>query len=106
MTAEAVIDRVTLIVSDLDRSELDYVETFGCSVERRGDTASNDIVATHSVVRVASLDRAAAALARHGAPLAGNDLMTLDGGILAALVRGPDGHRFLAEERSLLEPVP
>jgi catechol 2,3-dioxygenase-like lactoylglutathione lyase family enzyme len=70
------------------------------------DTASNDIVATHCVVRVASLDRAAAALARHGAPLAGNDLMTLDGGVRAALVRGPDGHRFLAEERSLLQPVP
>ena len=39
MTARpaAVIDRVTLIVSDLDRAEDDYVRTFGCSVEQRGD---------------------------------------------------------------------
>src|SRR5262252_3347812 len=34
---EAVIDRVTLIVSDLDRAEEDYVRTFGCQVEQRGD---------------------------------------------------------------------
>ena len=32
-----MIDRVTLIVSDLDRAEDDYVKTFGCSVEQRGD---------------------------------------------------------------------
>ena len=32
------------------------------------DTASNDIVATHCVVRVASLDPTAAALARRGTP--------------------------------------
>ena len=64
------------------------------------DTASNDIVATHSVVQVASLDATAAALARHGAPLGDDDLMTLQGGIRAALVSGPDGHRFLAEERA------
>jgi catechol 2,3-dioxygenase-like lactoylglutathione lyase family enzyme len=63
------------------------------------DTASNDIVATHSVVRVASLDATAAALARHGRPLADDDLMVLHGGVRAALVSGPDGHRFLAEEQ-------
>jgi hypothetical protein len=63
------------------------------------DIASNDIVATHSVVRVASLDTTAAALARLGAPLADDDLMILRGGIRAALVSGPDGHRFLAEEQ-------
>jgi len=34
---EAVIDRITLIVSDLDRAEDDYVRTFGCRVEQRGD---------------------------------------------------------------------
>src|SRR6516162_7419648 len=34
---EAMIDRVTLIVSDLDRAEQDYVRTFGCSVEQRSD---------------------------------------------------------------------
>lgn len=33
----AVIDRVTLIVSDLDRAEDDYVKTFGCSIEHRAD---------------------------------------------------------------------
>ena len=32
-----MIDRVTLIVSDLDRAEDDYVKTFGCRVEQRGD---------------------------------------------------------------------
>jgi catechol 2,3-dioxygenase-like lactoylglutathione lyase family enzyme len=64
------------------------------------DTASNDIVATHSVVRVASLDATAAALARCGTPLADDDLMILRGGIRAALVSGPDGHRFLAEEQA------
>jgi catechol 2,3-dioxygenase-like lactoylglutathione lyase family enzyme len=62
------------------------------------DTASNDIVATHSVVRVASLDATAAALARRGTPLADHDLMILRGGIRASLVAGPDGHRFLVEE--------
>ena len=64
------------------------------------DTASNDIVATHCVVRVASLDATAAALARRGTPLAGHDLMILRGGIRAALVTGPDGHRFLVEEQA------
>lgn len=64
------------------------------------DAASNDIAATHSVVRVASLDATAAALARCGRPLAGEDLMILQGGIRAALVSGPDGHRFLAVERA------
>ena len=64
------------------------------------DTASNDIVATHSVVRVASLDATAAALARRGTPLSGDDLMILHSGLRAALVSGPDGHRFLAEERA------
>jgi catechol 2,3-dioxygenase-like lactoylglutathione lyase family enzyme len=64
------------------------------------DTVSSDIVATHSVVRVASLDTTAAALARCGTPLSGDDLMILRGGHRAALVPGPDGHRFLAEERA------
>jgi catechol 2,3-dioxygenase-like lactoylglutathione lyase family enzyme len=63
-------------------------------------TGSNDIVATHSAVRIASLDPTAAALARRGTPLAGDDLMILRGGMRAALVSGPDGHRFLAEERA------
>jgi len=31
-----VIDRVTLIVSDLDRTEEDYIRTFGCRVGQRG----------------------------------------------------------------------
>jgi hypothetical protein len=63
------------------------------------DTASNDITATHCVVRVASLDPTAASLARLGVPLADDDLMILRGGLRAALVSGPDGHRFLAEEQ-------
>jgi catechol 2,3-dioxygenase-like lactoylglutathione lyase family enzyme len=63
-------------------------------------TASNDIVATHCVVRVASLDATAAALACRGTSLAEHDFMILYGGIRAALVPGPDGHRFLVEERA------
>jgi hypothetical protein len=30
---EVVIDRITLVVPDLDAAEDDYVRTFGCSVE-------------------------------------------------------------------------
>ncbi len=37
MRQQTVISRVTLIVSDLDRAEDDYVRTFGCGVEQRGD---------------------------------------------------------------------
>jgi len=65
-------------------------------------TASNDIVATHCAIQVPSLDPVAAALARSGQPLAGSALMILRGGTRAALIAGPDGHRFLIEER----PVP
>ncbi len=64
------------------------------------DTASNDITATHSVVLVASLDATAAALARRGTPLTADDLMRRRGGVRAALIQGPDGHRFLVEERA------
>jgi len=64
------------------------------------DTAGNDIAATHSVIQVASLGQTAAALARLGAPLSPGRLMTLDDGMRAALVSGPDGHRFLVEERT------
>ena len=31
---DVVIDRITLVVSDLDEAEDDYVKTFGCSVEQ------------------------------------------------------------------------
>jgi catechol 2,3-dioxygenase-like lactoylglutathione lyase family enzyme len=37
---EVVVDRVTLIVSDLDRAVEDYVRTFGCSVEQSADIDS------------------------------------------------------------------
>ena len=62
------------------------------------DTASDDVTATHCVVRVASLDATVAALARHGIALDDDDVMTLRGGIRAVLISGPDGHRFLVEE--------
>jgi catechol 2,3-dioxygenase-like lactoylglutathione lyase family enzyme len=62
------------------------------------DTAGNDIVATHSAVRVASLDATRAALARRGMPLADDGIVILHSGLRAALVSGPDGHRFLLEE--------
>jgi catechol 2,3-dioxygenase-like lactoylglutathione lyase family enzyme len=45
------IDRVTLIVSDLDRTEDDYVTTFGCGVERR------DVI-EHSLTRVLGVPEA------------------------------------------------
>ena len=64
-------------------------------------TASNDILATHCALRVASLDATTAALARRGTPVADDHLMTLRGGIRAALIPGPDGHRFLVEERAV-----
>ena len=63
-------------------------------------TASNDIAATHSVVHVASLDAAADAIARCWSPLPSLARMTLEGDTPAALVSGPDGHRFLIEERA------
>jgi catechol 2,3-dioxygenase-like lactoylglutathione lyase family enzyme len=62
------------------------------------DTASNDITATHCVVRVASLDATAAALAPHGTLMVEDDVMVLRGGVRAVLISGPDGHRFLVEE--------
>ena len=64
------------------------------------ETASNDIAATHSVVEVASPEPTSDALARCGTPLPYADRMNLEGGIPAALVSGPDGHRFLVEERA------
>ncbi len=66
----------------------------------RADTASNDIAATHSVVGVTSLDATFAALAACGRSLTGNERMTLSGDIPAALISGPDRHRFLVEERA------
>jgi len=36
-TPDMAIDRITLIVPDLDRAEDDYVTTFGCTVEHRAD---------------------------------------------------------------------
>lgn len=65
------------------------------------DTVSNDIAATHSVVKVPSLDATVEALARCGMPVSSDDLMSLEGGIPAALVSGPDGHRFLVEEHTV-----
>jgi catechol 2,3-dioxygenase-like lactoylglutathione lyase family enzyme len=62
------------------------------------DTVSNDIAATHSAIEVPSLNATAAALAQWGHPLTGDDFMTLRGGTAAALVSGPDRHRFLVEE--------
>jgi catechol 2,3-dioxygenase-like lactoylglutathione lyase family enzyme len=65
------------------------------------DIASNDIAATHCVLRVPSLSATTTALAHRGTPLTDDDLMILHDGICAALVTGPDGHRFLVEEQPL-----
>ena len=48
-------------------------------------------MATHSVLRVASLDATAAVLARHGRRWPAMTLMVLRGGMRAALVAGPMG---------------
>jgi catechol 2,3-dioxygenase-like lactoylglutathione lyase family enzyme len=97
---EDVSVSVTQVAPDLPAPRLELLRyRVGTRRPVPAGTASNDIVATHSVLRVASLDATAATLARRGTPLAGHDLMALRGGIRAALVTGPDGHRFLVEER-------
>jgi catechol 2,3-dioxygenase-like lactoylglutathione lyase family enzyme len=91
---------VTRLAQDLPAPRLELLRYHaGARRPIPPDTASNDILATHAVVRVASLDWAIAALADRGTPLADRYLMTLRGGMRAALVPGPDGHRFLVEER-------
>jgi catechol 2,3-dioxygenase-like lactoylglutathione lyase family enzyme len=98
---EDVCVSVTQVAPDLPAPRLELLRyRAGTRRPVPPDTASNDIVATHSVLRVASLDATVAALARRGTPLAGRDLMVLRGGMRAALVTGPDGHRFLVEERT------
>ena len=91
---------VTRLAPDLPAPQLELLDYHvGTRRPIPRDTASNDIAATHSVVQVVSLDATASALARRGTPLAADDLMTLHGGTRAALISGPDGHRFLAEEQ-------
>jgi catechol 2,3-dioxygenase-like lactoylglutathione lyase family enzyme len=90
---------VTPLARDLPAPRLELLQYHvGTHRPIPDDTASNDIAATHSVVQVPSLEAAADALARCGAPVSRDDFMTLHGGIPAALVSGPDGHRFLVEE--------
>jgi len=92
---------VTQLGADLPAPRMELLEYHaGTRRPIRRETASNDIAATHSVVQVPSLDAVADALARFGTPLTRNDLMTLHGDIPAALVSGPDGHRFLVEEQT------
>ena len=92
---------VTQLAPDLPAPRLELLHYYaGTRRPIPHDTASNDIVATHSALRVASLDATAAALGRHGIPLAAHDFMILRGGMRAALVTGPDEHRFLVEERA------
>ena len=99
---EAVRVSVTRLAPDLPAPRMELLHYHvGTRRPIPNDTASNDIVATRCAVRVASLDATAAALAHRGTPLAGGDRMVLRGGIRAALVSGPDGHRFLAEERAV-----
>ncbi|HEY6312179.1 MAG TPA: VOC family protein [Streptosporangiaceae bacterium] len=97
---EDVCVSVTRLAPDLPAPRLELLRyRAGPRRPIPAETASNDIVATHSAVRVTSLDAIAAALARRGTPLADRDRMTLRGDMRAALVTGPDGHRFLVEER-------
>ena len=92
---------VTRLAPDLPAPRMELLHYHvGTRRQIPADTASNDITATHCVVRVASLDATAKALARCGAALTADDLMMRRGGIPAALVQGPDGHRFLIEERA------
>lgn len=90
---------VTQLARDLPAPRMELLQYHvGTRRPIPGDTASNDIAATHSAVRVVSLDAIAAALARYGTPLTDDAFMILYGGMRAALVTGPDRHRFLAEE--------
>jgi catechol 2,3-dioxygenase-like lactoylglutathione lyase family enzyme len=92
---------VTRLARDLPAPRMELLHYHvGTRRQIPADTASNDITATHCVMRVASLDATAAALAQHGTPLTADDLMIRRDGIRAALIQGPDGHRFLAEERA------
>jgi catechol 2,3-dioxygenase-like lactoylglutathione lyase family enzyme len=94
---------VTPIATELPAPRMELLEYHvGTRRPIPDDTASNDVAATHSVVQVRSLDATVDALARCGKPVSSDDLMSLEGGIPAALVTGPDGHRFLVEEH----PVP
>jgi catechol 2,3-dioxygenase-like lactoylglutathione lyase family enzyme len=98
---EGVHVSVTRLAPDLPAPRLELLHYHvGTRRPIPHDTASNDITATHSVVQVASLGATAAALARLGTPLTDDDFMIVRGGIRAALIQGPDGHRFLAEERA------
>jgi catechol 2,3-dioxygenase-like lactoylglutathione lyase family enzyme len=97
---------VTQLAADLPPPRMELLDYHvGTRRPIRADTASNDIAATHSVVRVTSLDATLAALARSGAPSTVSDRMTLRGDIPAALLSGPDGHRFLVEEHAALAAV-
>jgi hypothetical protein len=91
--------RVTRGAPDLPAPRLELLEYHvGTRRAIPSDSASNDIAATHSVVKVASLEATTAALAGCGLPVADDDIMVLREGTRAALVRGPWGHRFLVEE--------
>lgn len=91
--------RVTRLGPDLPPPRLELLDYHvGTRRPIRTDAASNDIAVTHAVVTVASLDATLAAVAGCGMPFAGADRMTL-AGCPAALVSGPDGHRFLVQER-------
>jgi catechol 2,3-dioxygenase-like lactoylglutathione lyase family enzyme len=97
---EAVCVSVTRLAPDLPAPRMELLRYHvGTRRPVPASTASNDIVATHSVVRAASLDPIAAALDRRGTPVADRDYMVLRDGMRAVLVAGPDGHRFLVEER-------
>ena len=90
---------VTQLARDLPAPRMELLEYHvGTRRPIPFETASNDIAATHSVLRVSSLEAIAGAFERHGKPLTANDLMTLNSGRRAALVSGPDGHLFLLEE--------
>ena len=94
---------VTQLAKDLPAPRMELLQYHvGTRLPIPRDTASNDIAATHCVVQVASLGATACALARCGRPLSSDDLMTLYGDIPAALASGPDGHRFLVEERVVM----
>jgi catechol 2,3-dioxygenase-like lactoylglutathione lyase family enzyme len=90
--------RVTRLAPDLPAPRL---ELLGYHVGTRRpiprDTAGNDIAVTYSVVQVASLDATIAALAADGIS-SDDEIVVLHEGTRAALVSGPERHRFLLEE--------
>jgi hypothetical protein len=66
--------------------------------QTRADTASNDVVHAHLVLRVDNLKRQVRQLEANHVRFVSPGIVALGRGINAAFVRDPDGHMLLLEE--------